>query len=102
MSAFIDYYEVPGVGNTTAVRLAEEGVRFDNCYCAAPLCGPSRIGFVTSTYFSEHNHRDYGASISPDIPNLVTCIKRQGYRTGMFGKNHLFMYERLHELWDEL
>ncbi len=99
---YLGCYGHPTIGTTHLDRLAEEGVRFDSCYCAAPLCGPSRISFATSTYFSEHNHRDYGAEISPDVPNLVTSLKKQGYRTGMFGKNHLFTYDRLPELWDEL
>ena len=75
---------------------------FDNCYCAAPLCAPSRISFATSTYVGEHNRRNYGTSISPDVPNLITQLKKNGYKTGMFGKNHLFTYNRLGEVWDEL
>ena len=82
--------------------LAKKGIKFENMYCAAPLCGPSRCSFATSTYFSEHNHRNYGSTITPDVPNIVTSLKRAGYRTGMFGKNHLFTYSRLPELWDEL
>lgn len=83
-------------------RLAGEGILFENCYCAAPLCAPSRISFATSTYVGEHGHRQYWSEISPDVPNLVTCLKKEGYRTGMFGKNHLFTYDRLPEIWDEL
>ena len=82
--------------------LAQEGVLFENCYCASPLCAPSRISFATSTYVSEHGHRQYWSEISPDVPNLVSSLKAVGYRTGMFGKNHLFTYDRLGELWDEL
>lgn len=82
--------------------LANEGVRFENAYCAAPLCGPSRCSFATSTYVSEHNHWNYWSTISPDVPNIVTSVKKQGYKTGMFGKNHLFTYSRLDEVWDDL
>lgn len=28
-------------------------------------------------------------------------MKKNGYRTGMFGKNHLFTYDKLAEVWDE-
>ena len=80
--------------------LSEQGVTLDNCYCAAPLCAPSRISFATSTYFSEHNHRNYWSSISSEVPNLVSQLKDQGYRTGMYGKNHLFIYSELEKLWD--
>ncbi len=99
---YLGCYGHPTIGTGNIDRLAEEGVRLDSCYCAAPLCGPSRISFVTSTYVGEHGHRNYGSTISPDVPNLVTSIKRAGYRTGMFGKNHMFTYSRLGEVWDEL
>lgn len=99
---YLGCYGHPSIGTRNLDHLAEEGVRFDQCYCAAPLCGPSRISFATSTYFSEHNHRNYGSTISPSVPNLITSLKQAGYRTGMFGKNHLFTYGRLGEVWDSL
>lgn len=99
---YLGCYGHPSIGTVHIDRLAQEGVRFDSCYCAAPLCGPSRISLVTSTYIGEHGHRNYGSTISPDVPNLVSSIKLAGYRTGMFGKNHMFTYARLGEVWDEL
>lgn len=99
---YMGCYGHSSIGTSNLDALAKESIRFENCYCAAPLCGPSRISFATSTYFSEHNHRNYGSTISPDVPNLVSILKKHGYRTGMFGKNHLFDYERLPEIWDEL
>ncbi len=99
---YLGCYGHPSIGTKHIDALAKEGVRFESCYCAAPLCGPSRISLVTSTYVGEHGHRNYGSTISPDVPNLVTSIKRAGYRTGMFGKNHMFTYSRLGEVWDEL
>ena len=99
---YLGCYGNPDIGTKNIDKLASEGVVFENCYCAAPLCAPSRISFATSTYVGEHNRRNYGTSINPDVPNLVTRLKQNGYRTGMFGKNHLFTYERLGEVWDEL
>ncbi len=99
---YLGCYGHPTIKTPHIDSLAKNGVKFDNMYCAAPLCGPSRCSFATSTYFSEHNHRNYWSTISPDVPNIVTSLKKAGYRTGMFGKNHLFTYDRLHELWDEL
>ncbi len=99
---YLGCYGHLAIGTKNIDRLAGEGIRFDSCYCAAPLCGPSRISLVTSTYVGEHGHRNYGSTISPDVPNLVTSIKDAGYRTGMFGKNHMFTYSRLNEVWDEL
>ena len=34
-------------------RLARRAVSFDNAYCPAPLCVPSRMGFMTGRYPSD-------------------------------------------------
>jgi len=99
---YLGCYGNTKIGTKHIDGLAKEGVVFQNCYCAAPLCAPSRISFATSTYFSEHNHRNYGSTISPKVPNIAMALKNQGYRAGMFGKNHLFTYEDLDRVWDEL
>jgi arylsulfatase A-like enzyme len=51
---------------------------------------------------SEHGHRNYGSTIDYAVPNLVRSLKEAGYRTGMFGKNHMFNNDQLGEIWDEL
>ena len=99
---YLSCYGHPAIQTCHIDALAERSVQLNRCYCAAPLCGPSRVSLVTSTYFSEHNHRNYGSNISPDVPNLVGVMKKYGYRTGMFGKNHMFTPTRLKEVWDEL
>ena len=99
---YIGCYGHPSIGTTHIDRLAEEGVRFDRCYCAAPLCGPSRISFATSLRFGEHRRRNYWSCIDYQVPNLVRSLKEAGYRSGMFGKNHLFLYDQLEQVWDEL
>lgn len=99
---FLSCYGHPTINTTNLDSLAAEGIRFERVYCAAPLCGPSRISFATSTRFSEHNHRNYGSCIDAAVPNIVTSLKGAGYRTGMFGKNHCFNIDQLPEIWDEL
>lgn len=99
---YLGCYGNRNVSTPNIDRIAADGIKFNNMYCAAPLCGPSRCSLATSTYFSEHNHRDYGSEIDPRVPNLVTSMKSNGYRTGMFGKNHLFTRSKLNEVWDEL
>ncbi len=99
---YLSCYGHPTIQTQHIDALSRQGVQLNHCYCAAPLCGPSRISMVTSTYVGEHNHRNYGSTISPDVPNLVCELKRNGYRTGMFGKNHMLTEERLEEVWDEM
>ncbi len=99
---YVGSYGHKTIGTKNIDRLANEGVRFDKCYCPAPLCGPSRISFATSMRFSEHQRRNYWSCIDYHVPNIVSTLKDSGFRTGMFGKNHLFLYEQLTEAWDEL
>ncbi len=99
---YLGCYGHPCIGTARLDRLASEGVLLERAYCAAPLCGPSRISLVTSTRVSEHGHRNYGSTIDFGVPNLVRSLKEAGYRTAMFGKNHCFEESRLPEIWDEL
>jgi len=99
---YLGCYGHERIGTSNIDRLAEEGVRFERCYCAAPLCGPSRISFATSLRFGEHGRRNYWSCIDYNVPNLVSSLRQEGYRTGMFGKNHLFLYDQLSEAWDEV
>lgn len=99
---YISCYGHKTIQTSNIDRLASEGVRFDRCYCSAPLCGPSRISFATSLRFSEHGRRNYWSCIDYGVPNLIKSLKEEGFRTGMFGKNHLFLYDQLENIWDEL
>lgn len=99
---YLGCYGHPSIETSHIDRLAAESVKLNNCYCQSPLCGPSRVSFTTSTYVGEHGCRNYWSTIDPGVPNLVRSLKENGYRTGMFGKNHLFTYDRLDEVWDEV
>lgn len=99
---YVGCYGHPTIGTLQIDRLANEGVRFDRCYCSSPLCGPSRISFATSLRAGEHGRRNYWSCIDYQVPNLVRSINQAGYRTGMFGKNHLFLYDQLEQIWDEV
>ncbi len=101
-SDYLSCYGHPSIETRHIDRLAAEGARFENCYCQSPLCAPSRVSFATSTYVGEHGCRNYWSTIDPRVPNLVTTLKQAGYRTGMFGKNHLFTYDKLGTVWDEI
>jgi len=99
-SDYLGCYGHTSIGTSHIDQLATEGVRFENCYCQSPLCAPSRVSFTTSTYVGEHGCRNYWSTIDPHVPNLVSSLKQSGYTTGMFGKNHLFTYDKLDEVWD--
>jgi len=69
-------------------RIAKQGVKFTSGYSTAPLCGPSRAGFLSGRYqqrFGFNGNRD---GIPTDIPLLPGLLKSAGYRTALLGKWH--------------
>lgn len=92
-------------------RIAAEGVKFTDFYANAPVCTPTRAGFITGRwqqriglefafgYQVEQFRRVDGAWVpEPDIHGLglpvseITIadrLKAAGYATGAFGKWHL-------------
>jgi arylsulfatase A-like enzyme len=97
---YLGCYGHRSIGTANIDHLRSEGVLFNNCYCQSPLCAPSRVSFATSTYVGEHGCRNYWSTIEPHVPNLVVSLRSEGYRTAMFGKNHLFTYDKLGDVWD--
>ena len=86
--------KTPGIDH-----LAETGIRYDNAFCASPLCGPSRVAWITGTHphtngVVTHNNarhrsgRAYRKNIDPGIESLVACMRRAGYTTHGSGFMH--------------
>ncbi|MEZ6063843.1 MAG: sulfatase-like hydrolase/transferase [Planctomycetaceae bacterium] len=75
--------------------LAARGVRFTQFYSAAPVCSPSRAGFVTGLYPQRAGvpgnvSSQQGQSGMPSSTKTVAEIfAADGYRTGHVGKWHL-------------
>lgn len=69
-------------------RLAAEGVRFDNAYCAAPLCGPTRRTLLTGLY--PHTHKQYFNYSDPPYDHEVylDTLTENGYDNYYYGKWH--------------
>jgi iduronate 2-sulfatase len=60
--------------------LAARGVRFENCHCQYPLCGPSRASFMTGMYPDQTLVRRNAIHIREHVPNVVTMA--QMFRAG--------------------
>ncbi|MCW4463851.1 sulfatase-like hydrolase/transferase [Sphingomonas sp. BT-65] len=81
--------------------LARDGMLMTQFYDAAPICSPSRAGFLTGqfparnrfvTYISDRKRNaNFGQAdwLDPKLPNLARALKQAGYATGHFGKWHL-------------
>lgn len=78
----------PDVKTPHLDRMAAEGVRFDACTTASPVCTPSRVSFISGQYC--HNHGYYGLN-GPNprgLPTVMGYFRRAGYRTAAIGKAH--------------
>jgi N-sulfoglucosamine sulfohydrolase len=72
-------------------QLAEQGVRFDNYFCPAPQCSPSRGSILTGLY--PHNNgliglAHIGFSLNAGVSTLPQRMKEAGYDTALIGFNH--------------
>lgn len=64
-------------------RLAQEGALFNNAYCAAPSCSPSRAAILTGRYPHEMEAAGNLWSVIPEkFANWVDLLNRAGYYTG--------------------
>ncbi len=92
-------------------RLAREGVKFTDFYANAPVCTPTRCGFITGRWqqraglewafgFTADCFRRTGnewvrepdmhaLGLPASVPTLPKLLKTAGYATGAFGKWHL-------------
>lgn len=82
------YVKTPGID-----RIAENGVRFTNCYTPCPLCQPARAAFWSGRYPHEtkvlSNGRKWPVDPVPeDFCTLGETFAKAGYKTVHFGKCH--------------
>jgi len=78
-------------------RLAASGVSFENNFCSAVMCSPSRACLLTSTYTTQNRmfsncdviFKAKQKSLDPSIPTMGHVFGNAGYRTPYRGKWHL-------------
>ena len=71
-------------------RIATEGMRFDQSFCANGICGPSRANILTGRHSHMNgfldNESSYFDGLQQTFPDL---LRKAGYTTAMIGKWHL-------------
>jgi len=68
-------------------QLAREGVLFEECHSAYPICGASRCSMLTGWPTSVRGHRSQMYFLRPDEPNLFRYLRQADYDVFWAGKN---------------
>jgi len=69
-------------------RLAARGTRFSRAYCNFPLCGPSRMSFMTARYAGELECLTNNMQLGSDVPTFAHAFNVAGYETLLCGRMH--------------
>jgi choline-sulfatase len=70
-------------------HIAEQGVRFERAYCAAPQCQPSRFSLLTGRWPHHHGLRFNETWEPRDQVTFPELARRQGCVTATIGKHHM-------------
>ena len=84
-------------------RLSATGIRFDNFFCASPVCSPARASILTGRIPSQHGVQDFlragnaeflpGDGLEIDYiagqPTYIELLAQSGYECGLSGKWHI-------------
>lgn len=77
-------------------RLITQGVKFENAYCASPLCTPARGSFMTGQLPSRSGIYDNAAEFPASTPTFAHYLRLNGYQTALSGKMHFVGPDQLH------
>ena len=80
----------------TLKKLAAEGIRFNNTYCASPLCSPARASFMCGSLPSATQVYDNAAEFPSSLPTFAHSLRSLGYTTILSGKMHFVGADQLH------
>jgi arylsulfatase A-like enzyme len=69
-------------------RLIADGVLFNNATTQNPICLPSRVSMLSGQYPTKTRQFGFAGDCSRDIEWIHNTFKKDGYKTGAFGKFH--------------
>jgi len=96
------YQRSPSTISTPAIdQLASEGIVFTNGYASAYVCAPTRAGLLTGRYqqrFGFYKASDSRQGMPLEELTIADVLRKEGYRTSIFGKWHLGLTDEYHPL----
>lgn len=106
ISLDLECYGMKAVKTPNLNKMAEEGVRFDNCFVTNPICSPSRSAMLTGTHqvkINAHNHRsNRDVPLDENFKPFTYWLREAGYTTilghhGVMGKGRKIDVNFKHE-----
>jgi len=70
-------------------RIANEGIRFNNCFCTNSICTPSRATILTGKYSHKNGCLTLSDRFDGTQQTFPKLLQKAGYYTAMIGKWHL-------------
>ena len=86
----------PFVRTPNLDSLAAEGVSLDNCYCASPLCVPSRTALLTGLLPSRTGITNNMQALSSHTATIAHALTLDGYETVLSGRMHFVGWDQRH------
>lgn len=89
-------YGDPVVRTPHLDKLAGRGVLFENTYCQAPLCVPSRMSFLTGRQPSDIGVWNNNDTLPSDVSTFAHVLGAAGYETSLIGRMHFLGFDQCH------
>ena len=79
----------PFVQTPTMDEMAKKGFVLERFYAGAPVCSPTRASVLTGRSPIRTKVTNHGRYMRPHELTIAEILKKNGYKTGIFGKVHL-------------